>query len=167
MNSPEAGQLRGSVQWFALAVSLTACFGAAALGSLWTTPNIPSWYAGLEKPSWTPPNWLFGPVWTLLYAAMAVAAWLVWRQRHSGAGVALGLFALQLALNTAWSWLFFGRHQLGAAFFELVALWVAIAATCWAFWKHSRLAAALLIPYLAWVSFAGALNCAIWLMNSG
>ena len=115
-------------QSIALVVFLAVTFAAAGIGSIATTPNIPTWYAGLAKPSWNPPNWIFGPVWTALYISMAVAAWLVWRQGGLWQW-ALALFAVQLALNAAWSWLFFGFHMPGAAFIEVVALFAAILAT--------------------------------------
>ena len=150
--------------WFALVGLLTVCFAVAGIGGLATTPNIPNWYAGLLKPAWTPPGWIFGPVWSFLYLSMAVAAWLVWRQGN--ALVPLALFALQLAFNAAWSWLFFGLHSPGAALVDVVLLWVAIAATIPAFWFRSTVAGLLLVPYLAWVSFAAALNFAIWQLNS-
>lgn len=148
----------------ALAVFLTACFAVAALGSLATSPEIPGWYAGLKKPSWTPPNWLFGPVWTALYICMAVAGWMVWK-RVGWQAVAMTLFAIQLALNLAWSYIFFRYHNTGWAFVEIVLLWLAIAATAVKFAGVSQIAAALLVPYLLWVSYAAALNLAIWRLN--
>ena len=126
-----------------------------------------SWYPSLAKPAWTPPDWLFGPVWTLLYLMMGLAAWLVWRQAEAGrARRPLLLYALQLLLNTCWSLLFFGLRSPGLALLEILLLWLAIAATLWAFARVRGWAAALLAPYLAWVSFAVALNFAIWRMNS-
>ena len=97
--------------WLALVLLIVICFAVAGLGGLTTTPNIPNWYAGLAKPSWTPPGWLFGPVWSVLYLSMAVAAWLVWRKGN--AAVPMILFAVQLVFNAAWSWLFFGLHNPG------------------------------------------------------
>lgn len=152
-------------QIIALVISLALTFAAAGIGSLATTPNIPTWYAGLAKPTWNPPNWLFGPVWTFLYISMAVAAWLVWRQGGLWQW-ALALFAVQLTLNAAWSWLFFGFHLPGAAFIEVVALLVAIAATTVAFWPKSMAAGILMLPYLAWVAFATVLNFTIWRLNT-
>ena len=150
-----------------LLVCLGACFGAAILGAAFTGEAVAEWYPTLRQPAWTPPPWVFGPVWTALYAMMAVAAWLVWRKdRWAGARAALGLFAAQLALNAAWTPLFFGLHAVGAAMLDLAVLWVAIAATTIAFWRHSRAAAALMVPYLAWSTFAAALNFAIWRMNA-
>jgi len=147
----------GLVAW------LVVCFGAAAVGSMFM-PG--AWYASLNKPSWNPPSWLFGPVWTVLYAAMAVAAWLVWRRgglaRQRGA---LGLFLLQLALNAAWSPVFFGMQRMGLALVVMMLLWAAIAATMVAFFRVSRGAGWLLVPYLAWVSFAAVLNFTLWRLN--
>ena len=138
-------------------------FSAASLGALFLPGQ---WYASLKKPSWNPPAWLFGPVWTALYTLMAVAAWLVWRRGGWAAQRRpLLLFLLQLALNAAWTPLFFGLHQPGLAFAEIVLLWLAIAATLTAFGSVSRAAAALLAPYLAWVSFAAVLNFTLWRLN--
>ncbi|WP_169978893.1 TspO/MBR family protein [Tautonia rosea] len=146
---------------------LLVCFAAAGLGGLFTSQGIGPWYDSLNKPRWTPPNTLFGPVWTALYAGMAVAAWLVWRRvGWSGGRVALGLFTVQLALNIAWSGLFFGARRPDLAAVEIVLLWAAILATLIAFLPISRPAGVLMLPYLLWVSFATALNLAIWQLNS-
>lgn len=149
--------------WLALVVLLILCFAVAGVGGLATAPSIPNWYANLAKPSWTPPGWIFGPVWSVLYLSMAVAAWLVWRQGN--AIVPMTLFGIQLFFNAAWSWLFFGLHSPGAAFVDIVMLWMAIVATTVVFWRRSTLASILFVPYLAWVSFAGVLNFAIWRLN--
>ncbi len=146
-----------------LVVFLAICFAVAGIGGLVTTPSIPNWYAGLVKPSWTPPSWIFGPVWSVLYLCMAVAAWLVWRT--GSALIPLTFFAVQLAFNAAWSWLFFGLHSPGAALIDILLLWIAIAATTIVFWRRSVVAGLLFLPYLAWVSFAAVLNCAIWWLN--
>ena len=148
----------------ALVGMVAFCLGVAGIGGLATAPNIPTWYAGLVKPAWTPPGWIFGPVWSFLYLSMAVAAWLVWRRGN--ALVPLTLFAIQLAFNAAWSWLFFGLHSPGAAFIDVVFLWAAIAATMLVFWFRSTIAGLLFMPYLAWVSFATVLNFTIWRLNS-
>lgn len=148
----------------ALVCFLALCFSAAALGSLATTPNLAVWYTGLAKPSWNPPNWVFGPVWTVLYVLMAFAAWLVWRKEGLWQWP-LALFAVQLALNAAWSWLFFGFHLPGAAFAEIVALLAAILATTLAFWFRSVAAGILMLPYLGWVCFAAVLNFTLWRLN--
>lgn len=150
-----------------LAVAMLICFGAAGLGSLFTTPSIGGWYVTLRKPAWTPPNWVFGPVWSLLYLSMAIAAWLVWRRAGiSGARLALVLFAIQLLFNVGWSAIFFSAHMPGVAFAEIILLWLMILATIVSFWPVSRAAGWLLLPYLLWVSFAAALNYSIWRLNA-
>jgi tryptophan-rich sensory protein len=147
-----------SLLGFVVLVSAVAAVGARYMPG--------DWYAALRKPSWTPPNWLFGPVWTVLYLAMAVAAWLVWREGGLRVQtVPLSLFAGQLILNAAWSWLFFGLHRPGAALVDIVALFALILATALAFRPVSPAAAALLLPYLGWVGFATALNAALWWLN--
>lgn len=154
--------------WLGLTVILIGCFAVAAIGSSVTTPEIGGWYATLQKPPFNPPNWIFGPVWTLLYAMMAVAAWLVWRRQGvTGARGALALFVLQLLLNLAWSILFFGLRSPGAALVDILLLWSAILLTSRTFAIHSRPAGLLLLPYLAWVSFAAVLNGWIWWHNPG
>jgi translocator protein len=152
--------------WPCLAALLVVCFGAAGIGGAITHPHIASWYATLTKPAWTPPAWLFGPVWSFLYLTMAIAAWLVWL--HSDFCrllTPMALFGIQLLLNVAWSWLFFGCHNPGLAFLDLVLLWTFILLTTVSFWRRSTPAGILMTPYLAWVSFAGVLNFAIWRMN--
>jgi tryptophan-rich sensory protein len=151
-----------------LLVFLTICLLTAQAGSMLTRPSITSWYAGLAKPAWTPPNWVFAPVWTALYVMMAVAAWLVWKNHgFRTAGLALTLFGAQLALNLGWSALFFALQRPAAAFAEIILLWLMILLTMLAFWKLSPAATWLLLPYLAWVSFAAWLNFAIWRLNIG
>lgn len=143
-----------------LILFLALTYSAAALGSL----AVPGpWYSTLPKPSWTPPAWVFGPVWSLLYTMMAIAAWLVWKQTgwHHHAMV---FFGVQLALNALWSPLFFGLHRPDWAFVDIVALWLAIVATTMAFRRISLPAAVLFLPYLAWVSFAAVLNFTIMRM---
>ena len=148
-------------------VLLIVCFAVGAAGGLVTTPNVTGWYAGLAKPAWTPPNRLFGPVWSLLYLSMAVAAWLVWRRTdRTSVALPMGLFGVQLFLNGLWSWLFFGFHNPAAAFVDIVLLWTAIAAVTVVFWRLSTAAGLLFLPYLAWVSFAAMLNFAVWRMNT-
>lgn len=155
-------------QILGLVVSLVVCFGASAIGSAATISEIGSWYATLEKPSFNPPNWIFGPVWSLLFLMMAIAAWLVWRKwGWAGAKVALIVFLVQLVANVMWSILFFGMHRPDLAFFEICLLWVLIAATIGLFFGKSKPAAALLVPYIAWVSFAAVLNFMIWRLNAG
>jgi benzodiazapine receptor len=148
----------GLVGWLAL------CFAAASLGVICMPGD---WYAQLRKPSWNPPTWIFGPVWTALYTMMALAAWLVWKRAGLAAQrVPLALFLLQLIFNALWSPLFFGLKNPALAFVDIVLLWLALLATLVVFWRTSRLAGALLVPYLAWVSFAAALNYALWQLNS-
>jgi len=160
MSAPPGG--RG---YRALAGWLLLCFAAAALGALASAQAQP-FYAALARPGWAPPPWLFGPVWSVLYTAMAFAAWLVGRTPPSAARTgALRLFIAQLAVNALWSWLFFAWHRGGWALAELLLMWVLIAATLRAFWPLRRGAAGLLVPYLAWVSFAGYLNFVLWRMN--
>ena len=143
------------------------CFGAAAaaaalLGGLGVAGTTAE-YASLRQPSWAPPSWLFGPVWTVLYAMIAVSGWLVWRR--VGWTRALTVYAVQLAVNAAWTPIFFGFGRYGLALIDIVLLWVLIGATVWLFRPVSRAAAALLLPYWAWVTFATALNGFIWLAN--
>jgi tryptophan-rich sensory protein len=142
---------------------LLVTYAAAAFGSLFMPGE---WYAQLTKPAWNPPNWIFGPVWTALYTMMAVAAWLVWRRGGFAAQrQPLTLFLVQLLLNAAWSPLFFGLHNPGLALAEILLLWLAILGTLIAFWKVQRFAGVMLLPYLAWVSFATALNFSLWQLN--
>ncbi len=149
-------------QVLGLIVFLLLCFMAAGIGSLFTMPAIASWYATLPKPAWTPPAWVFGPVWSALYTLMAVAAWLVWNQRGVlRALLPLALFASQLVLNVLWSYLFFGLHRVGAAAVDIVFLWVAILLTLLAFGRVRPLAGWLLLPYLLWVTYAATLNFGI------
>jgi len=157
--------MKTSSQILALVGWLCLSFAAAGFGSQF----IPGeWYRTLEKPSWTPPGYLFGPVWTFLYACMGVAAWLVWKRfGFAGARLALALFMGQLVLNVMWSWIFFGLHRPGLAFLEIFLLWVMIMATMIAFWRKHTRAGVLLLPYLLWVSFAAVLNYSIWRLNLG
>jgi tryptophan-rich sensory protein len=158
---------RGAEQWIALACAVAVCFVAAAIGSVYTRPAIPVWYASLQKPIFSPPNWLFGPVWTLLYLSMAVAVWLVWRERGfaGGAALPLTLFAAQLALNALWSIIFFGWRRPDLALVEIFFLWAAIFSTILSFRRISPSAAWLMWPYLLWVTFAAFLNLSIWRLN--
>jgi translocator protein len=156
----------GNSNWIALIIAFLICFAVAGLASIATNPEIPTWYAQLRKPAWTPPRWLFGPVWTALYAAMAIAGWLVWKRAGwNGSDGALWLFVVQLALNLAWSFIFFKSHNPAWAFADIVLLWLAIAATAYRFSGVSRSAAWLLAPYLIWVAYAAALNFSVWRMN--
>ncbi len=146
------------------AISLTVILGA--VGGLVTSPEIPTWYAGLTKPSFNPPNWLFGPVWTTLYVLMGISCYLVWKHSASpDRNRALFVFVVQFALNFCWSFIFFGMHETGWALVEMMVLWVAILITIFSFAKFSKTAAWLLVPYISWVSFAMLLNGAIWRLN--
>lgn len=156
-------QDKGTSPWIVLAGFLGASYLAAFVGNLATDSAIRNWYPTLLKPAWTPPSWVFGPVWTVLYTAMAVAAWWVWRR--AGWCGALGWWTTQLMLNALWSPVFFGLRRPDLAFGVICALWLAIAATTVMFWRTSLLAGALFVPYWAWVSFAAALNFAIWKLN--
>ena len=139
-----------------LLLLLTACFAAAGLGAWFNLGPLQDWYPSLRKPAWTPPNWVFAPVWTTLYLLMALAA----------SRTAMTWFAVQLVLNAAWSGLFFSLHQPGVAFAEILVLWFAIVATLCSFGRISILAAGLFTPYLLWVTFAAILNGTIWRMNA-
>jgi tryptophan-rich sensory protein/uncharacterized protein YbjT (DUF2867 family) len=163
---PEPPALRGGRSALALAACVLACFGAAALGSLLSFRGISAWYPMIAKPSWTPPAWLFGPVWSALYLMMAVAAWRVWRRDGlREARLSLGAFAIQLVFNATWSWIFFGLRNPALAFVEIVALWALVLVTTVLFSARDRAAAALMLPYLGWVAFAAVLNGAIAWMN--
>lgn len=149
-----------------LVSALLLCALAAAVGGVVTAASVRTWYPTLRKPVWNPPARLFGPVWSALYLMMAVAVWLVWRDRDTAdVATALGSFAVQLALNVLWSVLFFGLRRQGAALLEIVVLWAAILATAVAFWPIAPIGALLLLPYLAWVTFAATLNGAIFRLN--
>ncbi len=149
-------------RWWALAAFGLAVTATAAIGALGVQGTAAE-YNGLRQPSWAPPSWLFGPVWTVLYAMIAVAGWLVWQR--AGRGPALAAFAAQLVLNAIWTPLFFGAGRYGLAFLDIVALWVLIGVTVALFRPISRPATLLLLPYWAWVTYAGALNFAIWQLN--
>jgi translocator protein len=145
---------------------LTLCLAVGFTAGQLTAPNIPHWYAGLAKPPFNPPDGVFAPVWSTLYVLMAVAGWRVWR-KTGWKSPALGLWAGQLALNFAWSFIFFGAHALGAALAELIVLWFMILATLIGFGRIERTAGWLLAPYLLWVGYAGVLNFSLWRLNPG
>lgn len=149
----------GLVGWFIVS------FTASAVGAV-ASIQAKSFYGQLVQPEWAPPSYVFGPVWTVLYALMAIAAWLVWRSGgfHTNR-VAMSLFMVQLALNALWSWLFFAWQRGALAFVDIVLLWVLIVVTLVSFWRVRPLAGALLIPYLLWVTFAAALNYSLWQLN--
>jgi tryptophan-rich sensory protein len=154
------------IGWIALAASAGAVGGIASL-------DARAFYAALAKPGWAPPGWLFGPVWSTLYVLMGVAAWLVWRARPASPADAalrrrgLALFVGQLALNALWTWIFFAWRKGALAFGEIALLWLAVLVTMWCFGRVRAVAAWLLVPYLAWVSFAAALTWAVWQRNPG
>lgn len=151
-----------------LVISVVVAEGAGLIGAIFTTPAISSWYVFLHKPQLAPPNWVFAPVWTLLFLLMGTAAFLIWKKglERRDVKIALGIFIGQLALNTLWSIIFFGLHNPGAALVEIILLWLAIVVAIIAFTKISKPAAWLLVPYILWVSFAAYLNYSIWLLNS-
>jgi tryptophan-rich sensory protein len=175
---------------FKLLFSIIICELAGAIGSVFTISQVKTWYLGLVKPEFNPPSWIFGPVWTTLFVLMGISLYLVWNNKWrvkneinfkktkvwnkysqkfmSGSWQKLNIiliFAVQLALNVLWSVIFFTLHNPGVAFFELIMLWFAIIYTIVNFWRVSKASAWLLLPYLLWVSFAGILNCFIWILN--
>lgn len=153
-------------QWLVLAGLLAASFFVAFVGGLASTTGVDGWYPDAAKPPWTPPNWVFGPVWTFLYTAMAVAAWLVWRRwGWQGAKPALQLYATQLVLNALWTPLFFGAEKLWLGLAVIVALDLVLALTVVAFFRKHRLAGALMVPYLLWALYATTLNAGVAALN--
>jgi tryptophan-rich sensory protein len=148
--------------------SLLAFLFLVILVSWWGSRFMPGeWYAGLTKPDWNPPSWLFGPVWATLYVLMAVAAWQVWNSNHPRRLLAISLWIVQLVFNGAWSWLFFGLHRPGIAMFELAGLIGLVIVTTWTFYTIRPAAAGLMLPYLAWITFALILNVTLWQLNGG
>ena len=148
-------------------VSIIACQLAGYIGSIFTTPEIAGWYALLHKPSFSPPDWVFAPVWTTLFLLMGISLYLVWKKQilAEGKGLAVSIFIFQLVLNILWSLLFFGFHSPLAGLIEIIALWVMILFTIESFYEISRASAWLLLPYILWVTFAGVLNFFIWWLN--
>lgn len=144
---------------------IVLCLGIGALGGIATASSVGTWYQTLAKPSFNPPDAVFGPVWTTLYVMIGLAGWRLWCVSGFSDTRAFVAYGVQLALNLAWSFLFFGLRMVGAAMAELILLWIAIAVTLILFWRRDRTAGLLLVPYLAWVSFAGVLNGAIWRLN--
>jgi len=154
------------MRWLSLALWIVGCLAVGGLGGRWTGPEIPGWYRTIIKPAFNPPSWVFGPVWTALYILMATAAWLVTGAPDSLLRtLGLGLFAFQLALNLAWSWIFFRKHAIGPAAIEVAVLWCAIGLTTLVFSRVSTASAWLMAPYWGWVTFASILNAAIWRLN--
>ncbi|MFV2020261.1 TspO/MBR family protein [Micromonospora sp. LOL_023] len=162
-NPPQLSPRQAERSGWGLLVFAAVVAAAAAVGAFGVTDPATE-YAGLAQPVWAPPSWLFGPVWTVLYVMIAVAGFLVWRR--IGLGLAVGVWFAQLVLNAAWTPLFFGAGRYGLAFVDIVVLWLLIALTSALFWRASRPAALLMLPYWAWVTFAGALNLAIWRLNT-
>jgi len=146
---------------------IAVCEAAGVVGAFFTRPAIGTWYAALDKPGFTPPNWLFGPVWIALYALMGVSAYLVWRRGIAGRAVkwALAVFAAQLVLNAAWSPAFFGLRSTLAGLAVIIPLWFVICATIVLFWRVTKPAGMLLVPYIVWVTYATALNASLWQLN--
>jgi benzodiazapine receptor len=166
-SSPIRPEPTGLRLWLGLIGFLIACFAIGGLGGLITYPAIQGWYNTLNKPSWNPPNWVFGPVWNLLFLLAAIAVWLVWRrQGMAGARLQMAIFTVQLALNLLWSAVFFGLHRPDLALIVALLLWIAVAAMVVTFRRVRPLAGILMIPYCAWVTFAIVLNYSIWQMNA-
>ncbi len=153
--------------WWKLIVAVIMCLMVGYIGSLATYPAIPTWFATLNKPIFSPPNWLFAPVWTALYILMGISLYLVWVKgtKIKRNKEAINLFLIQLGLNFLWSFIFFGFRNPSLAFLEIIALWILLLMTILRFWKISKIAAYLLMPYIAWISFASILNLAIVLLN--
>lgn len=151
----------------ALVLFLILCLSAELMGSLLTMSSVDTWYQTIEKPSWTPPNWLFAPVWTTLFLLMAVSAWMIWLDGGIRQNIVpLALFIIQLAFNVLWSGLFFANQSPGLAFINIVFLWFLILSMIIAFIKVKQIAGYMNIPYMLWVTYAGALNLSIWRLNS-
>lgn len=148
-----------------LIISIFICQFAGLIGSFFTSPNIPTWYASISKPAFTPSSWIFAPAWITLYLLMGVSLYIIWEKGLKKNKFAVSVFGLQLALNSIWSILFFGLQNPFIAFIEIIVLWFAILATIILFYKIDRRAAYLLIPYILWVSFASLLNYSIWILN--
>lgn len=169
-SAPHEPRGPGGPVWFALGGFIAVCFAVAAIGGAIIANSVGTWYQTINKPGFIPPDWVFAPVWNALYMMMALAAFLVWRQgaseeRFEEQRTALYLFSVQLVLNLLWSFIFFGAHAIGAAFIEIIALWIAIALTTVHFWKIDRRAGLLFLPYLVWAGYATVLNGTIWWLN--
>jgi tryptophan-rich sensory protein len=164
---PSLGDPMNLKRWLhPLGLFLLLAFAAAAIGGLATTTTVNTWYLTLQKPEWSPPTTFFGPFWTLLHGLMAVATWRAWRSGDSlTARRTVSLYSAQLTLNALWSILFFGLRQPGAALVEIIILWGVLIIILFRFWRSDRIAAALWIPYVVWVSYAAVLNAAIWSLN--
>lgn len=159
-----ASRARGASSYALLGALILLCLAVGWTGSLVTTDQIPTWYQTLEKPAWTPPNWLFGPVWTTLYVLIGIAGWRV-APAHAPGRDAWGLWWMQLALNAAWTPLFFGAHLVGVALVVILALLITIVWFIRATWSRDRMASLLFVPYLVWIAYASSLNAGIWWLN--
>lgn len=155
------------VKIFRLAASIIVCQLAGIIGSVFTFPSIPTWYASISKPAFVPPNWVFAPAWTTLFLLMGISLYLVWEKGTGRKDVRLAVsaFGLQLVLNVIWSGLFFGLKNPGLAFGEIIILWIAILLNIVLFYRISRKAGLILVPYILWVSFAAFLNYSVWILN--
>ena len=159
--------IRMKIDFVKLIVSIIICQAIGGIGSIFTAPSIPTWYASLAKPWFTPPNWVFAPVWITLFLLMGISMYLIWEKGigKKNVKVALSVFGAQLVLNAIWSILFFGLQSPFYAFIEIIILWIAILATIISFYKISRPAGIILIPYIVWVTIASSLNYYIWILN--
>ena len=153
------------IGYLKLLASVILCQAAGLVGSVFTFPSIPTWYATLVKPWFTPPNWVFGPAWTTLFLLMGISLYLVWQKGLAKNKAAISLFGAQLGLNVLWSVLFFGLQSPFLAFAEIIVLWIFILLTIIKFYKIDRKAAYMLVPYIAWVTFAASLNYFVWMLN--
>lgn len=159
--------MKQKLLWLSLALFIVLCFVVEIIGSVWTQETVSSWYPTLVKPSWTPPNWLFGPVWTILYIMIAISGWLIYKAKHSHERtLALLLYTIQLVLNFIWSFLFFSLRNPMLGLIDIILLCVFITLTIIKAWVVRPLASLLLLPYLLWVTFAASLNAGIWLLNN-
>ncbi len=151
-----------------LIICIIACFAAAGFGGIFTSKAIPDWYGGLKKPHYTPPNWVFGPIWTVLYIVMAISVFLVWEKGlfEPGVPLAFSFFWVQLTANALWSYVFFFRRSIVGGIINIVILWLLILGTIITFFPISTVAGILLLPYIVWVSIATYLNFGIWLLNT-
>ncbi|HUU46762.1 MAG TPA: TspO/MBR family protein [Acidobacteriota bacterium] len=166
MSHRNGSERKSRERWVSLAVFVLVCLAVELVAGLLTDLSVRDWYLSLRRPIWTPPGWVFGPVWTFLYLSMAVAGWLVWQVRSVRyIRPALILFGIQLVLNALWSGLFFGLRNPMVAFWEILLLWFVIAVTLTMFWRIRRVSGLLFLPYLIWVTYATGLNFAIWRLN--
>lgn len=156
-----------NIIWYKLIISILGCQAPGLIGGIFTVKSVKTWYLTINKPSFNPPSWVFGPVWTVLYILMGISVYVIWKKSDvQNVNLAIALFVIQLSLNAFWSILFFGLKNPQLAFFEIIAMWVFILACIIVFFPISQTASYLLIPYLLWVSFAAFLNYSIWKLNS-